>query len=342
MQKRIWTNQTKTMKAVQLTEHGEPELLKVVEVDEPKLKKPTDIKVKLKAAGINPVDTKLRVGAYPIITFPAILGCDGAGIVEECGASVTRFKQGDEVYFFSGGIASVQGNYAEYKVLNERFVAHKPKSIDFNQAAAAPLVLLTAWEALFDRARLEKDQTIFINAGAGGVGHVAIQLAKHIGAKVCTTISDNQKAIFVDELGADFIINYKNQNVAESILEWTGNEGVDVFLDNLGGPAIQEVLTAIKYYGDIVTLLQPDDSIDWSVARFRNLRLSFEVMLSPLLFDLKEAQNHQTWILEQCAKLIDDGKLKIHVSDALPLEEAAKAHSMIEKGHTTGKIVLEI
>ncbi|MEM6999091.1 MAG: alcohol dehydrogenase catalytic domain-containing protein [Pseudomonadota bacterium] len=194
------------MKAVQLSEHGDTDLLKIVDVDEPEIKKPTDVKVKLKAAGVNPLDTKLRAGAYPILTFPAILGSDGAGIIEACGSDVSRFKEGDEVYFFSGGISSVQGNYAEYKVLNERFVTHKPKSIDFNHAAAAPLVLLTAWEALFDRAKLEKDETIFINAGAGGVGHIAIQLAKAIGAKVCTTISDNEKAKFVKVLGADFII----------------------------------------------------------------------------------------------------------------------------------------
>ncbi len=330
------------MKAIQISEHGEPEQLKLVEIKDPEIKNPTDIKVRLKAAGVNPVDTKLRAGAYPIMTFPAILGCDGAGIVESCGTDVTRFKEGDEVYFFSGGIASIQGNYAEVKVLNERFAAHKPKSISFIQAAAAPLVLITVWEALFDRINLEKDQTIFINAGAGGIGHVAIQLAKHIGAKVCTTVSNNEKALFVKELGADFIINYKNQNVTESILQWTDNKGVDVFLDNLGGPAIQETLTAVKNYGDIVTLLQPDESIDWSVVRFRNLRLCFEVMLSPLLFDLKDAQNHQTWILEQGAKLIDEGKLNLHVSDTFPLKDAAKAHSQIEEGHTSGKIVLEI
>ncbi len=330
------------MRAVQLTEHGDPDLLKLVELDEPEIKKPTDVKIKLKAAGINPIDTKLRAGAYPLVTFPAILGCDGAGIVESCGADVTRFKKGDEVYFFSGGFASVQGNYAEYKVLNQRFVAHKPNSIDFNHAAAAPLILLTAWEALFDRARLEQNESIFINAGAGGVGHVAIQLAKHIGANVCTTISSNEKAVFVKDLGADFIINYKNQNVAESILQWTNDEGVDVALDSIGGTAIQDMIPAVKHYGDLVTLLRPDETIDWSTARFRNIRFSFEVMLSPMLFDLKEAQNHQTWILEQCANLIDEGKLRIHVSDVIPLEDAAKAHQLIEEGHTTGKIVLNI
>jgi NADPH:quinone reductase len=330
------------MKAIQLVGHGDPNLLKLVELEDPTIKRPTEVKVRLKAAGVNPVDAKLRAGYYPIITFPAVLGCDGAGIVEEVGSEVTRFKEGDEVYFFHGGIASIQGNYAEYKVLDERFIALKPKSIDFKQAAAAPLVLLTAWESLYDRANLQKDQSIFINAGAGGVGHVAIQLAKHTGANICTTISDNEKALFVKLLGADFIINYKNDDVTESILQWTDEQGVDVVLDNVGGAAIQSILPAIKHYGDLVTLLQPDDTIDWSMARFRNLRFSFEVMLTPLLFDLKEAQIHQAWILEQCAKLIDDGKLKIQVSDVFPLEEANKAHEQIEDGHTIGKIVLEI
>jgi NADPH:quinone reductase len=330
------------MKTIQLPKHGEPELFEIVESDEPAIENSTEIKVRLKAASINPIDTKVRSGLVPINIFPAVLGCDGAGTVEVCGSDVTRFKQGDEVYFFHGGVGDIPGNYSEYKVIDERFVAHKPKTVDFIQAASAPLVLLTAWEALFDRCHLEKDQTVFINAGAGGVGHVAIQLAKHAGAKVCTTVSNNEKAVFVKELGTDFIINYKKQDIVEAIMQWTDNKGVDVAMDNVGGAAIQEIFPAVRHYGEMVSLLQPDNTIDWSAARFRNIRFSMEVMLSPLLFDLKEAQLHQTEILEQCAKLIDDGKLSTHVSEVMPLEEAAKAHRQIEDGHTTGKIVLDI
>lgn len=330
------------MKVVQLTKHGDPDLLEISEIADPEIKKPTEVKIKLKAAGINPVDTKLRSGAYPLLTFPAVLGCDGAGIVEACGSDVTRLKEGDEVYFFHGGIASLQGNYAEYKVLDEHFVVLKPKSQDFIQAVAAPLILLTAWEALFERAHLAKGQTVYINAGAGGVGHVAIQLAKYIGATVCTTVSSKEKADFVKELGADHVINYKEDNVEQSVMEWTDNRGVDVALDNVGSAEIPKLFPLIRHYGELVTLLLPEPDVDWSVARFRNVRFGFEVMLSPLLFDLKEAQNYQTKILEQCTGLIDDGKLKIHVSDVLPLEEAAKAHQQIEEGHTTGKIVLNI
>jgi len=330
------------MKAILLHKHGDPDLLEIAEVNYPDIENPAEIIVKLKAAGVNPIDTKLRAGLYPINTFPAVLGCDGTGIVEQMGSDVTRVKIDDEVYFFHGGVGDIPGNYTEYKVLDERFVALKPKSVDFTQAAAAPLVLLTAWEALFDRAHLAKDQTVFINAGAGGVGHVAIQLAKQFGAKVCTTVSNDEKAAFVKDLDADFIINYKEQDIVEAIMEWTDNKGVDVAMDNVGGAAMQETFPAIRHYGEMVTLLQPDNEVDWSVARFRNIRFSFEVMLSPLLFDLKEAQTHQTWILEQCARIIDEGKLRIHVSDTLPLEEVANAHRQIETGHTTGKIVLNI
>ena len=330
------------MKAVLIDSVGSPEVLQLQEINKPTLSSPTDVLVKLKAASINPLDAKLRSGLYPMETFPAILGCDGAGIIEACGADVTRFNVDDEVYFFHGGVDGTQGNYAEYKVLNERFVTHKPKSQDFIEAAASPLVLLTAWEALFDRASLEKNQTVFINAGGGGVGHVAIQLAKQFGAKICTTASNKEKTAFVKNLGADYIINYKEQDIVNEIIEWTDGKGVDVALDNVGGNEIQATFPAIKHYGKMVTLVKPDSNVDWAEARLRNISFNFEVMLSPLLFDIRDKQLHQTWILEQSAKLIDEEKLKIHISDTFPLENANKAHHQIESGRTMGKIVLDI
>lgn len=330
------------MKAVVIHSAGKPDRLIAEDCAVPEITTPKDVRVKLKAAGVNPVDAKLRAGAYPVNDFPAILGCDAAGIVAACGKAVTRFKEGDAVYFFHGGVGDIPGNYAEYKVLDERFIAHKPKSIDFEQAAAAPLVLITAWEALFDRARLKHDQTVLINAGAGGVGHVAIQLAKQRGARVCTTVSSAAKAKFVHELGADHIINYKEQRLIDAISSWTDNQGVDVALDNVGGAEIQATFPAVKHYGEMVTLLQPDNTVDWSEARFRNIHFSMELMLSPLLFNLADAQQHQTWILEECAKLIDADQLSVKVSRVLPLEQAAQAHRLIESGSTTGKIVLSI
>ena len=330
------------MRAVQIDQHGGPENLQAVEVDEPKLVSSTEIKVKLHAASVNPLDTKLRAGLYPVENLPLVPGCDAAGIVIETGDAVSTFKTGDEVYYFHGGLNGLAGNYAEYHVLDEHFVATKPKTLDFTHAAAAPLVLLTAWEALFDRARLQQGQRVFINAGAGGVGHVAIQLAKQAGALVCTTISSDEKADFVKTLGADLVINYRKQDVQQAVSDWTDGNGVDTALDNIGGNITEELFPLVKYYGDIVSLLLPAANLNWQVARQRNQRFSLEVMLTPQVFGLEQAQQHQTDILRRCADLIDSGKLTIHVSDTFPLQGAADAHRAIETGHTTGKLVLQI
>jgi NADPH:quinone reductase len=330
------------MKAIVIHKTGDPEVLQLQEIDTPAITKSTDVLVRLKAAGINPVDAKFRKGMYSINKFPTILGCDGAGIVEKTGKEVSKFKPGDEVYFFHGGIGNGPGNYAEYIVLDESFVAMKPASIDFIHAAALPLVFITAWEALHDRARIQPGLTVLIHAGAGGVGHIAIQVAKAAGAKVCTTISSDEKAKFVQQLGADLIINYKQQNFVDTVMQWTNGKGVDIAMDNVGGELIEATFPAVRHFGDIVTLLQVPDKMDWSVARMRNLRFSFEIMLTPLLFNLKETQRHQTWILEQCARMVEENKLKIHVSEVLPLQQTTLAHQKIESGSTTGKIVLKI
>lgn len=330
------------MKAIVMNETGGPEVLHLQELPDPVISKPAEVLVKLKAAGINPVDAKFRRGLYPVNRFPAILGCDGAGVIEDTGADASRYKPGDEVYFFHGGIGTGPGNYAEYIVLDESLVARKPASCDFIHAAALPLIFITAWEALHDRARLQSGQTVLIHAGAGGVGHVAIQVAKAAGAKVCTTVSSEEKAKFVKKLGADFIINYKQQDFVDAVMQWTGGKGVDVAMDNVGGNLIEATFPAVKHFGDIVTLLQVPDNMDWTVARQRNLRFSFEIMLTPLLYSLEEALRHQTRILEQCTALVDENRLHVHVSDVLPLEQADIAHQKIEYGSTTGKIVLQI
>ena len=321
---------------------GGTDVLQLQDVPTPAISTPTDVLVKLKAAGVNPVDTKVRRGDYPPKILPAIPGCDGAGIVEETGTSVTRCKRGDEVYFFHGGIGAGPGNYAEFMVLDERFVAKKPANIDFAQSAALPLVFITAWEALYDRARIQAGHSVLVHAGAGGVGHIAIQLAKSAGARVCTTISSDAKARFVKQLGADYVINYRKENFVDAVMRWTDGRGVDIAMDNVGGALIQNTFPAVKHFGDLVTLLQVPDKTDWTVARMRNLRFSFEIMLTPLLFNLVDAQKHQTWIMEQCTRLVEDNKLTSHVSEVLPLAQAALAHQKIESGSTTGKIVLEI
>jgi len=332
------------VKAVLMTAPGNPEVLQLQEVPNPGVPVgSTELLVRLVAAGINPIDTKLRKrGTFYPEQMPAILGCDGAGVVEAVGAGVQGFRVGDAVYFCNGGLGGHQGNYAEYTIVDERFAAHKPASLTFAEAAAAPLVLITAWEALYERGRLEPKERVLIHAGAGGVGHVAIQLAKLKGAIVSTTVGSEDKANFVKQLGADHVILYKNTDFAQAALDWTNGEGVDLAFDTVGGETFHKTFPAVRIYGDIVTILEPDANTVWKVARNRNLRIGLELMLTPMLLNLVEAQQHQAEILTECADWIDQGKLKIHVSHKFPLQDAAKAHQLLESGSIAGKIVLLI
>lgn len=326
-----------------MTATGAADMLSIQSQPVPAINSPDQVLVRVKAAGVNPIDTKLRRnGTFYPDRMPAVLGCDGAGIVEAVGAEVSRFKPGDEVYYCYGGLGYGSGNYAEYALVDQQALAWKPALLSFEQAAAAPLVLITAWESLYDRARIEIGHSLLIHAGAGGVGHVAIQIAHEVGARVATTVSNQDKADFVTELGAEQPILYTETDFVETVMAWTKGRGVDIAMDNVGGPLLQQSFPAIRFYGDIVSLLLPDANTDWSIARQRNLRSSLEVMLTPQLFNLDKAIVHQAKILEACANLIDADKLKIHLSEILPLSEAAKAHEMIETGTTTGKIVLSM
>jgi NADPH:quinone reductase len=333
------------MKAIVMTKAGDAETLQIQDVPPPIIQQPREILIELKAAGINPIDTKIRSrGTFYPNEMPAVLGCDGAGIVREVGKDVSLFRVGDEVYFCDGGLGKRgTGNYTELAAVDERFVAKKPKSLSFSEAATVPLALITAWEALYDRARLQTGQTVLIHAGAGGVGHLAIQLAKLRGAKVATTISSPDKERLVRRLGADFPILYPHTNFIRAILDWTNNEGVDIAFDTVGGKTFFDSCEAIKIYGDLVTILEPDSSIgNLKTARNRNLRISLELMLTPILQGLIPARENQAEILKQGAILFDEGKLQIHLQQTFPLESAAAAHQLLEAGGMTGKIALEI
>jgi len=332
------------MKAILMTAPGAPEVLQLQEVPTPNIEKDTEILVRLLAAGVNPIDTKLRQrGTFYPDQMPAILGCDGAGIVEAIGNNVQRFRVGDEVYFCQGGLGGKLGNYAQFIVVDEGFVARKPASLSFAEAAAAPLVLITAWEALYDRGNLKPKQKVLIHAGAGGVGHVAIALAKLKGAEVCTTVSSPEKARLARQFGADHTILYTQTDFAQAALDWTQGEGVDLAFDTVGGKIFYDTFPAVRVYGDIVTILEPDPAyINWKIARSRNQRISFELMLTPMLQGLVAPQQYQAKILQQCANWIDEGKLKIHLSQTFPFQDAAKAHKALETGSTTGKIALLI
>lgn len=329
------------MKAILMMRAGAPDVLELADIPEPALTDPGQIKVRLHAAGVNPIDTKLRKrGVFFPDALPAVLGCDGAGEVVETGAEVTRFKTGDRVWFCHGGLGADQGNYAEYTVLDQRWAAAIPSSLTYEQAAAAPLVLITAWGALYDRARLTAGQTVLIHAGAGGVGHVAIQLAKQRGARVLTTVGSTEKAALARQWGADETIDYHTDFV-EAVNDLTEGQGADVVLDTVGPEVFMRSLDCTAHFGDIVTLLDlPEQPVKG--ARMRNLRIGFELMLTPQLRGLEKARLHQVHMLETCGQWMADGTLKVHVSHTLPLEQAAQAHDLIETGHMTGKTVLTL
>ena len=330
------------MRAVVMPRAGEPEVLQITQVPPPEIQSPTELLVRIRAAGVNPIDTKLRQrGTFYPEALPAILGCDGAGIVEAVGEAVTKFKVGDAVYFCHGGLGKQQGNYAEMTVIEEEFAALMPRNISFAEAGAAPLVLITAWESLFDRARLEAGRKVLIHGGAGGVGHVAMQLAHLKGAEVAVTVSSPAKAELCQRLCPTvFPILYRQENFVSAVMRWTDGEGVDMALDTVGGKVFQETFTAVQVYGDLVTILAPSADTDWKTARDRNLRISLELMLTPMLTGQRAWRKHQAQILAECAQLLENGKLKVHVDRQLPLAEAAQAHRLLSTGQIMGKLVL--
>jgi NADPH2:quinone reductase len=333
------------MKAIVLVGAGGVEMLKLREVPDPVIKAPLDVLVRIHASGLNPVDYKLRRkgGFYPD-RLPLILGCDGAGVAEALGAAVTKFKVGDDVFFFNGGMGGdEQGNYAEMTVVHEDYLVAKPKSLSMLEAASVPLVWLTAWEALFDRCALKAGETILIHGGAGGVGYIAIQIAKYAGATVLTTVSNSEKAEFARSIGADHCINYKNENFVDRVLDLTDGKGVDVVFDTVGGQVFADSFPATRIYGHVVTLDEVTISkAEAGAAKLRNLTLSYELMLTPMHFKMHNARVRQTGMLEDAARLIDAGKIKVFAKNIFSLDEIDRAHQVVENGHSIGKTVIRI
>ncbi|MEO1881218.1 MAG: zinc-dependent alcohol dehydrogenase family protein [Methylococcales bacterium] len=330
------------MKAIIMTDQGSADVLQLVEISEPEISTATDVKIKIKAAGTNPIDTKVRSnGTFYPDPLPVILGCDGAGEVVAIGDAVVDFKIGDEVWFCHGGLGKEPGNYAQFTVIDSRWLALKPNNISFIEAAAVPLVLITAWSALFDKGQCQAQQTVLIHAGAGGVGHIAIQLAKLKGAKVITTVSSAEKAAFVRSIGADHVVIYTQTNVVDEVNRLTDGKGADLVFDTVGADVFKQSMQATRYFGRLITLLDPGEQ-SLQEARIKNLLIGFELMLTPLLKNLDSERDKHIKILKQGAQWIEQGVLTVHVSALFPLQQANLAHQLVEQGHVMGKVVLEI
>ncbi len=243
------------MKAQIIHSFGDSSVFQLEEVAKPKLL-PGHVLIHVKATSVNPIDTKMRSGAVSSVApeFPAILHGDVAGIVIEVGEGVSKFKTGDEVYGCAGGFKETGGALAEFMLADARLIAHKPKNVTMEEAAALPLVAITAWESLFDRANIKSGQNVLIHGATGGVGHVAIQLAKWAGANVFTTASQQNKMEIAHRLGADVAINYKEESVQEYVQKHTNGNGFGVIFDTVGGKNLDNSFEAAAVNGTVVTI----------------------------------------------------------------------------------------
>ena len=309
-----------TMKAVVIHEYGGPEVLKYEDVPQPEPKQ-DQLRIRVIAAGVNPVDGMIRSGMFDKEgrrAFPVILGGDISGVVEKVGSNITKFKSGDPVFAYVS--LDNSGGYAQYAVVTEREAAPKPKSLTYVEAAAVPIVALTAWQALIDTAKLKAGQTVLIHGGSGGVGSFAIQIAKAHGAKVIATASTANQEL-LKQLGADVAIDYTKQNF-ENVAK-----DVDVVLDSIGKDTLARSYGVVKKGGIIVSLVARPDPAELEKHGIRGEALSVD----PNSDELSEI-----------GKLIDEKKINVIVSQTFPLSEARKAQEQVATGHTRGKIVLKV
>ena len=311
---------TLTMKAVRIHAYGGLDVLHYENVPMPKLR-PDDILIRVRAAAVNPVDWKIREGYLQNAlkqTLPLTLGWDVSGEVVEVGPQAARFKVGDEVYVRPD--IERDGGYAGYIAVKADEAAYKPATLDHPHAAAVPLAALTAWQVLIDAAQLQAGQTVLIHAAAGGVGSLAVQLAKARGANVIATASAVNTGL-VAELGADQFIDYTRTRFEEVVKE------VDVVFDTLGGDIQERSWQVLKPGGILVSVVSPPSK---ETAAERGLRRAFVFI---------HADGQQ---LSAIARLIDEGKMKPVIHTILPLDEARQAHAISQGGHARGKIVLHV
>ena len=326
------------MRAVVLEEFGGPLVLR--ELDKPEVGA-GQVLVRIAASGVNPLDTKIAAGqaAHARIAPPAVLGLDLAGVVAAVGPGVTGFAPGDEVYGLTGGVGALPGSLAEYAAVDARLIAGKPRSLDLRQAAALPLAVITAWEGLVDRARVGAGHKVLVHGGAGGVGHVAVQIARAFGAQVSATESPRRLST-VAELGAT-PIDFTASTVEEYVAEHTEGQGFDVVYDTVGGAVLDGSFTAVRTYtGHVVS------SLGWgthSIAplSFRGATYSGVFTLLPMLTG--RGREHHGDILRKAAELVDSGSLAPLVDPRrFSLDTVAEAHAAVTDGTATGKIVVDI
>jgi NADPH:quinone reductase-like Zn-dependent oxidoreductase len=332
------------MKALIFKKYGGPDQIVFADIPQPELK-PNEILVRVHAVGLNPIDTMIPKGSFkPILRFqlPATMGSDLAGIVAEVGSRVTRFKVGDAVFASIFDLGT--GSLAEFAVVPESAAALKPSNLDFVQAASIPMVGLTAWQALKERARVRPGQKVFIPAGSGGIGTFAIQLAKHLGAKVGTTTSTGNLDL-VRNLGADEVIDYKKQEFEEVLRDY------DVVLGTIRGDALKKSLPVLKSNSSVISLVGPPTAA-FARARGMNflLKTVFSFLSGGIIRKAKQRGAEYSFLfvhpdggqLAEIGELLQAGKLRPVIDRVFPFDQAKEALAYLEKGRAKGKVVVQI
>lgn len=308
------------MRAITQTAFGGPEVLVPTDVPVPELA-PTEVLVRVLATSVNPVETVIRSGAFPLLGEPPfVLGWDVSGVVEAVDPGVSRFKVGDEVYGMPH-FPRAAGAYAEYVTVPSRQLAHKPTSLTHVEAGGLPLVSLTAWHALVDIADVQPGQRVLVHGAGGGLGHIAVQLAKHLGATVIATASAG-KHEFLRGLGVDELIDYRHEDFTEVLSD------LDVVLETVGRDYAPRSFAVLRPGGLLVTAVERTSTTLPALAEEMGLRFA-AVGVEP-----------DYVALERLAELVDAGVIRPYIQDVLSLENAAKAHEIVEGGGVQGKIVL--
>jgi NADPH:quinone reductase-like Zn-dependent oxidoreductase len=332
------------MKAFIVDRYGSADRVRASEVPDPEMRE-DDALIQIHAAGVNPLDSKIRDGEFKLLLpyrLPLILGNELAGVVIRVGSRVRRFKPGDEVY--ARPDKNRIGTFAEFIAVSEDDLAIKPKSLTMEKAASIPLVGLTAWQALIEKAKLKKGQKVLIHAGSGGVGTFAIQLAKHVGATVATTTS-TANIDLVRRLGADIVIDYKKDSFEEILRD------CDVVLNSLDAETLKKSLRVLKPGGNLISISGPPDP---EFARHLGLSRMLELVMRLLSFRIRrQAKRHQVNYsflfmsasgdqLRQIGSLIETGAIRSVMDRVFPFESTKEAMAYVEKGRAKGKVVVKV
>ena len=326
------------MKAFVIQRHGGPEVFEEATLPDPQAG-PGQVRIAVRASSVNPLEIKIRSGLVRSgPEFPAILNGDVAGIVDQVGEGVAGFAVGDAVVGCAGGIRGYPGALADYMVADACLVTHAPERLPLETCATLPLVFMTAWSALIDRAQIRPGEHVLIHAGAGGVGHVAVQLAKARGARVATTVSSEEKGAIARDLGADEVILYPQESVSDYVQRLTGGSGFPLVFDTVGGSNLDASFEAAAVSGRVCSI-NTRSTHDLSLLHAKNLTLHVIFRSVPLLYRME--LEHQSWILRNMTEMVDKGTLRpLLAARQFTFAQIADAHRYLASGQAVGKILL--